>query len=185
MSTRSINMDSIVTPKFRLSFPNLNRPKSFEGQEPKYSVVMLFSKKEDLAELKKMAAAARDAKWPDAKKRPSNLKNPFRDGDVERTDTDGYAGHIFITASSKMKPGVVDKNCQPIMDIENECYAGCYCKARLTCYAYDKAGNKGVAFGLQHVQKVADGEPFNGRMRAEEAFEVIEETADTDAMFDL
>jgi len=37
--------------------------------------------------------------------------------------------------------------------------------------SFDKAGNKGVAFGLQSIMKVKDGEPFGaGRSNAQEDF---------------
>ena len=35
-------------------------------------------------------------------------------------------------------------------------------------YAYNANGNKGIACGLQNLQKLEDGEPLGGRSRAEE-----------------
>lgn len=174
-------MDKIITPKFRVSFPQVFEPKGFEGQEPKYSVVMLFDKATDISALKKLAQKAVEERWPDPAKRPKGLKNPFRDGDIEKAGMDGYANTIFITATSKMKPGLVDKNAQPIID-QDEFYAGCYARAQLTAYAYDKAGNKGVAFGLQHIQKLEEGEPFSGRAKAEDVFGAVESN-DSENMF--
>lgn len=169
-------MDTIVTPVFRVSFPNLQEPKAFENGKPKYSVVMLFDKKEDLKGLKALCNAAITKKWADATKRPKTLKSPFRDGDVERGDTDGYAGCVFITASSLQKPGIVyaNKSIIPAALIGEELYAGCYARAVVSAYAYDKMGNKGVAIALQHIQKVKDGDAFSGRMKLEDAFDVIE-----------
>lgn len=169
--------ESKKTPEFRVSFPNVFKPFAFEGQDAKYSIVMLFPKSTDLKELQALAKKAIEDKWTDPVKREQVLKNPkfknpFRDGDTERPDTDGYAGMIFITATSKQKPGVVDRNVQPIIS-EDEFYAGCYAKASVTAYAYDKAGNVGVAFGLQNVMKVRDGESFSGRRRPEDDFEPL------------
>ena len=79
-----------------------------------------------------------------------------------------------------MKPGVVDQNVQPIIEAE-EMYAGCYARATLTAYAFDTAGNRGVAFGLQNIQKIRDGEPFTGREKAEDEFEAIESVGDDSA----
>ena len=39
-------------------------------------------------------------------------------------------------------------------------YAGCYARAAITAFGYDRKGNKGVSFSLMHIQKVKDGEPF-------------------------
>jgi len=177
-------MEKVITPEFRVSFPNVFQPKSFEGQDPKYSLVMLFDKKEDLAALKALAKKAVEDKWPDITKRPKNLRNPFRDGDTERPDVDGYAGKLFISASSKMKPRVVDQSVQDIIS-DTDFYAGCYARASLTVFAYDTAGNRGVAFGLQNVQKLRDGEPFSGRAKPEDEFEAVKvtESANKDAAF--
>lgn len=166
-------MDKITTPEFRVSFPNVFKPTAFENQEPKFGITMLFPKNADLSGLKKLAGAAIAAKWPDKAKRPAGLRNPFRDGDTEKPDTEGYSGCIFVRATSKMKPGVVDASVNPIMS-EEEFYAGCYARATLTAYAYDTAGNRGVAFGLQNVQKLREGAPFSGRSKPEDDFEAVE-----------
>ena len=162
-------MRKVMTPEFRASFANVFQPHAFPGQEPKYSIVMLFPKSTDLTELKKLAQEAVEEKWPDIAKRPANLRNPFRDGDVEKPDMDGYRGQTFVTASSKMKPGVVDSELVPIIDV-NDFYSGCYARATVVAYAYDRAGNQGVSLGLQNVQKIRDGEPFSGRSKPEDDF---------------
>ena len=169
-------MEKVMTPEFRCSFANVFEPKAFPGQEPKYSIVMLFDKTTDLSELKALAKAAGDEKWPDPAKRPTGLRNPFRDGDVDKPDMDGYQGKVFISANSKMKPGVVDQKCVPIISTE-EFYSGCYARATVVAYAYDKAGNRGVGFGLQNIQKTRDGDPFSGRARAEDEFDVVADTS--------
>lgn len=168
----------VKTPKFRVSYPNVFTPSSFPGQEPKYGVTMLFPKNTDLSALKALAKEAIEAKWPDPVQRAKitsnpNFKNPFRDGDVEKPDTDGYKGCIFVRATSKMKPGLVDRNVQPIMS-EEEFYAGCYAIAAVTAYGFNTAGNVGVAFGLQHLQFMEHGEPFSGRGTPEDVFEALE-----------
>lgn len=165
--------ETVKTSEFRVSFPNVFKPSAFPGQEPKYGVTMLFPKATDLSALKALAKKAVEEKWPDPTKRPKDLKNPFRDGDAEKPDTDGYAGMIFIRATSKIKPGCVDRNVQPIIG-EEEFYAGCYARATVTAYAFDRAGNRGVAFGLQNIQKLRDGEPFSGRLAPEEEFEALD-----------
>lgn len=167
--------DTVITPEFRVSFPFVFRPqKSLEaGKEPKYSITMLFKKGEDLSALKKAAEAVAVEKWgPDKNKWPKNLRTPFRDqGEKE---FDGYeAGAVFCTATSKQRPGLVDIQVQDIID-ESQMYAGCYARASIRAFAYDQAGNRGVAFGLQNVQKLRDGEPLGGRSRPQDDFEPIE-----------
>ena len=49
----------VMTPKFRVSFPNVFRAKAIkEGDEPKFSIAMLFDEDTDLSEMKKAAKEA-------------------------------------------------------------------------------------------------------------------------------
>lgn len=164
--------EKVLTPKFRVSFPAVFVPRAaMDGAEPKYSVVMLFPKDTDLSRLKAIAKQAVTEKWGD--KVPKDLRSPFRDGDEK--ELDGYAGQIFITASSKMKPGLVNGQREAIIEA-SEFYAGCYARATVNAYAYDRNGNKGVAFGLQNLQKLEEGEPFSGRTKPEDDFDAVTET---------
>lgn len=165
-----------ITPKFRVSFPSVFTPKSFEGNEAKYSVVMLFEKGVDLKDLKRAVHNVAVAKWGPKEKWPKNLRMPFRDGD-ERSDLEGYANHIFVTASSKNKPGLINQRKNPILT-EEEFYAGCYARASIVAFAYDMKGNKGVSFGLQNIQKLSDGESFTGRRAAQDEFDAVEDDSD-------
>jgi hypothetical protein len=74
-----------------------------------------------------------------------------------------------------MQPGLVDASLQRIIS-EQDFYSGCYARATITAYGYDKAGNVGVAFGLQNVQKLRDGEAFSGRTAAENDFDAVDES---------
>ena len=102
---------------------------------------------------------------------PAKLRSPFlNQGDYEY---EGYEdGAVLIRASSKLKPGVVDATVQPVID-ESEIYPGCYARATIRAYAYDVSGNRGVAFGLQNLQKLRDGDPLGGRTRPEDDFSPV------------
>lgn len=174
-------MNKILTPKFRVSFPSVFEARAaFEGQEKKYSLVMLF----DIAEIKKdpeqlklwnamlqsVKDAAREA-WGD--KIPPSLKNPFRDG-REKPEYDGYGeGIIFVNASTKTRPGIVDRKMQRIIEPE-DFYAGCYARATVNPFTWTKMGKSGVSFGLQNIQKIEDGEPFGGKTKPEADFDALE-----------
>jgi hypothetical protein len=92
---------------------------------------------------------------------------------------------VFAAATSMRQPGVIDAGKARLMS-DDDFYSGCYARATVTAYAYDKSGNKGVAFGLQNLQKLADGEAFSGRVAPEDDFEAVEDfVAEGDAgMFD-
>lgn len=183
---------SVVTPKFRASYPNVFKPRRNElNGKDEYSVVALFPKGTNLEPLKKAATEAIVKKWGvDKAKWPTNLKSPFRDQKERAKDGVLPAGHeegaIFINFKSAQKPQVVDQNVQLILD-ETEFYAGVYAIASVNAYAYDQKGNRGVAFGLGNIQKVKDGEPLGGRTRAQDDFKAIEgagdEVATTDDLF--
>ncbi len=166
-----------TTPKFRVSFPNVFEPKSFENGPLKYSITMLFDKDTDLTALKKAAHNAKLEAWGPKEKWPKNLRSPFRDGN-EKENLQGYQDCIFVSASSKQRPGVIDKNKEPITAEDETFYAGCYARATLIAFAYDTAGNKGVSFALQNIQKLADGEQFSGKKSAADDFDVVEDASD-------
>lgn len=172
----------IVTPKFRAAFLNAFRPQEFEdGSEPKYGVIALFPKNVDISKIEKVATKAGIEKWgkEDFAKYKKSPKFwwPFRDGDDERSDYDGFADNIFINMTTKMKPGLIDSEKEPILD-ESEVYSGCYMRASIVAYAYDHKGNRGIGFSLQNLQKLADGEPFSGRSNAEDDFDEWDEDDD-------
>lgn len=172
-------MANVLTPKFRVSYPSVLKPKLNElNGKQEYSLVALYDKNADLSGLKKAAQAALIEKFgSDQKKWPKNLKTPFRDqGEKEKDGTmpSGMEkGAIFMTLRTTQKPGLVNQAREDIID-SSDFYAGCYARALVSCYAYSQKGNAGVAFGLQHVQKVSDGEPFGNRVKVEDAFEAIE-----------
>lgn len=178
---------TIMTPRARLSYPALFKARAMEaGQDPKFSCSLIFDKAAQatplFAAMKAQAALAAKIKWPD--KLPANLRNPFRDGN-ERDD-EAYADAIFINVSSKQQPQVVGGAIDPrtgklkIIDDPSEVYAGCYVVAAVRAYAYDAKGNRGVSFGLQALQKVADGEALGGGVRATEIFSAVDQSSVSD-----
>lgn len=99
----------------------------------------------------------------------SVLKTPLRDGDLERPDDPAYANAYFINANSATAPGIVDADRQPILE-RSEVYSGVYGRASINLYAFNSNGNKGIACGLNNLQKIRDGEPLGGKSRAEDDF---------------
>ena len=99
----------------------------------------------------------------------SVLKTPLRDGDAERPDDEAYANAYFVNANSATAPGIVDADRQPILDT-SEVYSGVYGRASINFYAFNSNGNKGIACGLNNLQKIRDGEPLGGKSRPEDDF---------------
>lgn len=163
----------VVTGKVRFSYAYVWESRAMEGSDrAKYSVSILIPKT-DSATLSRVKEAIDTAlKEGIAKlggKIPPTWKNPLRDGDTERPGNPEYAGHMFVNANSDNRPGIVDANLNPIIEKE-DFYSGCYGRASISFYVYNKNGNKGVACGLNNLQKLADGERLAGGSSAEEDF---------------
>lgn len=158
------------------------------SKKAEYSLQALFPAGADLTSLKNAAQAAIVEKWgEDKNKWPKGLRTPFRDqGDKKKENEDGSVylpdgyveGAIYLNLKSQNRPGVVDENVQPIME-ESVFYAGCWARASVTAYAYDQAGNRGVSFGLNNIQKVGDGDALSYRTKAEDDFKPVEMAAKT------
>ena len=171
----STNQNKSLTPVFRVSCPNLFEPSDFDGKS-KYGVTMLFGSDADLTEIKAAIKEVIREKW--GNKVPPNLWNPLRDGS-EKSNLDGYDGCMFLKATSKTRPGVVNQDCQEIID-PSEIYAGCFARATVVPFAFDVNGKKGVSFLLSNVQKVGEGDSFSGRGRAADDFTPVHAGGDDD-----
>jgi hypothetical protein len=163
----------VITGRVRMSYTNLFTPRAMnEGDEPKYSLSILIPKS-DSETLAKIEKAVEEAKkigirlW--GGKPVESLKLPLRDGDEERPDQEEYAGHFFLNASSRQKPGVIDKNNREITDV-TEVYSGCYGRVSINFYPFNVSSNKGVRCELFNVQKLQNGEALTTRTTAQEDF---------------
>ncbi len=172
-----VNPTKIITGICRLSYANIWQAKSINGGTPKFSTSVLIPKSDTVtvARVKKAIQAAYEEGEGKLKGNGKSvpplatLKTPMRDGDIERPDDPAYEGHWFVNANSGTAPGVVDINRQPIIDT-SEIYSGVYARVSLSFYAFNSNGNKGIACGLQNIQKVRDGESLGGRTKAEDDF---------------
>ncbi len=178
MSKKMQNPMKVITgPDTRWSYANVWDPKSINGGTPKYSVSLIIPKSDarTLAKIKTAIEAA--YKEGEAKLKGSGktvpalsaIKTPLRDGDTERPDDPAYAHAYFINANAASAPGIVDADVNPILT-RSEVYSGVYGRASITFYAFNSSGNKGIACGLNNLQKIRDGEPLGGKASAEEDF---------------
>ncbi len=178
-NTNKVNnpMKVITGPDTRWSYANVWEPKSINGGTPKYSVSLIIPKS-DTKTVAKLKAAIEAAYREGESKLKGNgktvpplaaLKTPLRDGDTERPDDDAYANAYFINANATTAPGIVDVDRNPILT-RSEVYSGVYGRASISFYAFNSNGNKGIACGLNNLQKVRDGEPLGGKASAESDF---------------
>ena len=181
-------MTKITTPEALLSYEHLFQPMAPEGSgaELQYSACLVFNKETDLSDLKKAVDDAGKAKWGE---KYTSLKEPahFFTFSHRLPERKGYQdGSVYINVRSKQKPALSANLLvliEPKVTDAGEVYSGCKVRVTLNVFAYDKAGNRGVSFRLNNVQKLDDGERLDGRLKAEDDFEAIEEKpADIDDM---
>ena len=172
------NPTKVITGKdTRWSYVNTWETKAINGSTPKFSVSLIIPKS-DAVTLRKIKAAI-EAAYHDgeSKLRGSGktvpplvaIKNPLRDGDTERSDDPAYQNAYFVNANATTAPGVVDADCNPILT-RSEVYSGVYGRASISFYAFNSNGNRGIACGLNNLQKIRDGEPLGSRASAESDF---------------
>ena len=176
--SKFVNPCKVVTGPCVFSYLNCWEPKAAQdGGKPKFSVSLIIPKS-DTKTHEKIQAAIQAAYQEGQGKLKGNgksvpplssLRTPLRDGDVDRPDDEAYRNAWFINANSDSAPGVVDAECQPIMN-RSEMYSGVKGRASISFYAYNVNGNRGVACGLNNLQKLADGTPLGGKARAEDDF---------------
>ena len=176
--TKFNNLTKVITGvNIRWNYANVWQSKSINGGTPKCSVSLIIPKT-DTDTVNKVKVAIQAAYDEGESKLKSNgksvpslsiIKTPLRDGDLERPDDEAYKNSYFINANSSTAPGVVDADRQPIIDT-SEVYSGVYGRASINFYAFNSNGNKGIACGLNNLQKIKDGEPLGGKSRAEDDF---------------
>lgn len=179
-----------VTPTGRLSYPSLFEVK--EQMTPgtfKFECTILFDKKTaNLAEIQQMLKNAAINKFgPDSKKWPKFQHPAIKDGDL-KADQTAYHGCWYITpkANEDRRPQVFGPNKAALVKEDGVIYAGCLVKAYVTAFAYGGPGSKmapGVTFGLNAIQKVGDGDRFDGRKDASAVFDAIEDGSEDPANF--
>lgn len=188
--------DNIITPVFRGAYVQIFHAKAQKQEDgtmgkAKFQIRAVFDPNTDLSQMKAEAEAAVAEKWgADKTKWPKSLRSPFRrneelDNPIVGADDDAIV--VTFSANEDRRPGVVDASCADVID-DSECYSGAYYRAQVRAFAYDHKGNRGVAFGLQNVQKMKDGEPLGGRIPASKAFDAVDTSTDTSkgasALFD-
>ena len=181
--SKIVNRTKVITgPRTRWSYANVWDPKSINGGAPKYSVSLIITKS-DTKTIAKIEAAIQAAyEEGESKLKGSGrivpalsvLKTPLRDGDTERPDDEAYKNSYFVNANSSTAPGIVDADKNPILE-RSEVYSGVYGRASVNFYAFNSNGNKGIACGLNNLQKISDGEPLGGKSRAEDDFDTEDE----------
>lgn len=168
----------LLTPKFRVAFPQIAEMKVFApGQKGRYSCVALFTPLDFTDKDKqKMAAilaacnklAIEHFKKPMKELDRSVYKTPFHKGEEKEQYAGFGAGVIYCTMSAyTRRPTVMGLDNATVLD-PAELYPGCYARASINPFANDQW--KSISIGMNHIQKLGDGERLDGATSAEEDF---------------
>jgi len=173
MATRE---DVVVLEMVRLSFPKLWKPEaSIEGSVPKYGAAFLMDPSSETGKrnIKKIEAAvkrAADKTWAEkadkVRKTLDSDRSGLRDGDTAtNSDGDVYGGYedmVFISASNRRRPQVLNRDKSPLVEEDGVLYGGCYVDAVVSVWATSdkKLGGNGIFCTLELVRFRKDGEPF-------------------------
>lgn len=181
----------IVTLPVRLAFPVLFVPRPKHPKTPDvltYQATLLLPPTFDLAPIVGAIKAAATAKWGNV---PSLAGNgmPLKACDGKKWK--GFLpGWRYLKAQSNFAPDVVDQAKQRVYvvgaaanDAERErarlaaearVFPGCWVRAIIGAYAWTNSGDKGVSFNLNAIQLVRADERLDGRISADEGFDVID-----------
>lgn len=187
---------NIITPKARLSYPNLFTPnaraKTQDGKL-KYTLSVLIPPDADIGPLKAAAEKAAidefgaekmkslvemkrfNIPWLDAFEKSRTEKNPAGD--------EQFKGWTLLRVTSLQKPQIVNAKLENVDD-ESEVYPGRWACVSLRPFAYPArtGGNAGVSFGLRNVQLLDHDTPLAGsNVQAQDEFEPVDTDGGEDA----
>jgi hypothetical protein len=189
MAQKTDKRNVLLTPKFRVAFPQVAELKSFApDQKGRYSCVALFTLAEftekDKAKWSALVAACHKVALDEFKKPWKELdrsvyKLPFHKGE-EKEQYSGFGpGVIYFTMSAyTRRPTILGPdNVTPVDPADF--YPGCYARASVNPFASTKW--KSISIGMNHLQKLGEGDRLDGATSAEEDFGADANEYDTSA----
>jgi hypothetical protein len=150
-----------------------------EGKPPRYSIVLLYDKKEraKLQPLMDAVLAVAEEKWPGkGKDIVQKMRYPvIADGDARYPGDELFRGKIFVRASTQADPArrppqVVGPDPKVSIVSDEEAYSGCIFRVSVRLFPFAKGGNIGVGVGLNNVQVLQQGGRLDGRKSAATEF---------------
>lgn len=142
--------------------------------EPKFSATFGFAPNHPAAALVKAALkAAAEGKWKDKAgvvfaELKAGDKICLHDGQA-KASREGYAGNLYLSASNKLRPLVVDNVAAPgtttprlLTATDGRVYSGCYVNATVELWAQENKWGKRINASLMGVQFAGDGPRLSG-----------------------
>jgi hypothetical protein len=85
----------------------------------------------------------------------------LHDGD-SKPQYEGYKGSLFLNASNKIRPLVIDGNKSPLQASSGKPYSGCYVNAVVELWAQANKFGQRINASLMGVQFLRDGQRLSG-----------------------
>lgn len=99
----------------------------------------------------------------------------LHDGDA-KADKEGYKGNLYLSASNKITPLVIDGNKSPLQAASGKLYSGCYVNGVISLWAQDNKFGRRINASLMGVQYLRDGQRLSGGgVASADDFEAIPE----------
>jgi len=179
--SKTVNPRNYVTDVVTFSYANVFEPKETPSGTMKYSACLLLDKKnkKEKARWDACVEAAFNAgvkKGLFSKKQRPIIKTPIRDGDAELEtgvkEDKSYKGRWFINASSFDPIEVTTAKDGKVVQLfeTKDFFSGCYGRAIVSFYPYNKEGGRGIAVALNGVFKIGEGERLDGKVNASSVF---------------
>lgn len=181
-------MAKVLLKNVRLSFPNLFQP----GTPPtgttavaKFGAQFIFSPDSEAykvasTEVLRVAVEkfGKNAKTIVAEMPKSTICLRRGDSQLDKAGEvrEGYAGNMYLVASNKSRPVIVnnDKARTPLVESDGKPYGGCFVHCTVDIYAHDKPGlGKRIDATLLAVMFAGDGDSFGGAKGSASDFDSI------------
>lgn len=182
----SKHTERIFIKNARLSFPALAEPReTMKGKgDAKYQATFILEKDNPcVQQIRAATARIAQAEFKDkAKQVLANAeKLPLKDGD--RRTIDGYAGMLYVKASSNYPPDLIDANPRHKItdpkEIADKFQAGFRVNGYIDLFPYDVPAARGISASLVSVQFAAYDDTFGGASKPDEnAYPDCSEQAD-------
>lgn len=167
----------------RLSFAHIWRAQEFDQGESKFNANFLIDKEKQeklILQIKDAMRKAKAAKWGDNPPKMKLDQYCLQDGEPVDEDSgereplyDGYEGMMFLKASNKKRPTIVDRDNTPLSEDDGYPYAGCYVDAIVNIYGFASKNpkiKKRINASLEGIRFRKDGEAFGAKPLDADAF---------------
>lgn len=157
---------STFTARGRISYPNIFRREVFQGEEGKFSSVLLIPKTETKLLVKirgEIDAALKTAGF-------TVPKDKWFISDGDESGKPDYAGYMVLKASENKRPLCMNRDKSVIVEDDNIIYGGCEVVQLMSVWVQNNNYGKRVNCNLLGVQFAGEGERFGdgGQLSAEE-----------------